>query len=103
MENQLIHINGEGMEITVLNALENAILRYGRENSDFVKNPYQFFSEKLGYKAKNYLYWVFQHRNGAKLGYDDVKKILERTNDEDLRKMLHHDIELTGNNKKKQI
>jgi len=65
----------------VLNALENAILNYGRDHVDFVSNPYQYFAEKLGYKSKNYIYRWFQNRDNTKIGLVDLMLICKITGD----------------------
>lgn len=87
----------ENMDISVLNAVENAILKYGKDHGEFIKNSYWFFSEALGYKAKNYIYDWFKKRNGAKIGYDDLMKILEKTNSLELAEAIKKDIEMKIN------
>ena len=84
----------ENMDITVLNAAENAVLQYGREHSEFIKNVYQHFSEKLGYKSPNYLYMLFSKRNGAKMGYDDLMLILEKTANFQLAEAIKKDVDM---------
>ena len=66
----------------VLNALENAILKYGMEHSNFIKNPYQYFAERLGYKSKNYLYRWFKMRNNVEVRLIDLAFICKKTGDE---------------------
>ncbi len=88
-----IEENKETMEVTVLNALENAILDYGRRNRKFVSNPYQFFSKYLGYKAPNYIYDWFKMRNGCAVKYDDLLKILNETKSKELAEIMQKDIE----------
>lgn len=84
---------GDIMDLRILNAAENAILQYGREHSEFIKNVYWFFGEKLGYKSRNYLYDIFKQRNGTKLGYDDLMTILEKTGNIPLAEVIKQDID----------
>ena len=76
----------------VLNAVEIAIERYGHAHRDFIPNVYEWFSLKLGYKNRKFLYRVFQGRLDAKLGYKDIKKILGITQDKDLFNVIQEDL-----------
>lgn len=67
----------------LLNAFENALLFYGRKHP--IGNPYQYFADKLGYKARNYFYFIFQKRQHYRLTVDDVKRVYEITKDEQLK------------------
>jgi len=98
MHKQSLHtIDSVEVPVIVLNAVENAILRYGNANKGFIDNPYQWFGKKLGYKTRNYLYRVFENRIDAKLGYRDIREILKITQDtclfqaveEDLKNMIN--------------
>ena len=89
------------MDLRILNAAENEVLKYGRDHSEFIKNVYWFFGEKLGYKSRNYLYDIFKQRNGIKLGYDDLMTILEKTENIQLADIIKQDIDSKINNIKK--
>ena len=65
----------------VLNALENAILEYGMKHENFIRNPYQYFAERLGYKSKNYCYRWFKSRNNTEIKLVDLKGICKITGD----------------------
>ena len=82
-ENNLIK---EGDMIT-LNAVESAILLYGRQHP-MIGNPYQYFSQVCGYKSKNTLYFIFQKRENYKLTLDTIKKIHSITKDNQIVEAL---------------
>ncbi len=63
------------------NALENSILSYGNKHSDFIVNPYWHFSQKLGYKSKNYLYKMFQTKEKFRMPISDIMYICLTTKD----------------------
>ncbi len=67
-------------EMITLNAVESAILLYGREHP-MIGNPYHYFSEQVGYKSKNTLYFIFQKRENYKLTLDTIKKVYSITKD----------------------
>ena len=69
-------IHNQGISVIVLNAVENAIERYGHAHRGFISNAYEWFSLKLGYKNSKFLYRVFQQRRDAKLGYREIMVIL---------------------------
>lgn len=77
--------------IRILNAIEFAILSYAKSQK-VAGNPYQFFSNELGYKSKNYLYRWFQDRGMVKIGLDDMKKIILITNSKELADVLCEEI-----------
>lgn len=77
--------------VRILNAIEFAILTYARSQK-VVANPYQYFSERLGYKSKNYLYRWFQDRGMVKIGLEDLKKIILITGDKELANILCEEI-----------
>jgi hypothetical protein len=76
----------------LLNALETAILRFGRVHRETVKNPYWFFAEKLGFKSKNYFYQIFQERDETKLQYKHLLEIVRITKDKDLARAVFSDV-----------
>lgn len=90
----------DDMNIKVLNSVEDAILKFGRDNDQFVRNAYQFFANKLGYKSKNYLYRWFQDRDPSKIGLCDIKKIIEITKNQNLADIVSEEIKniLKSNN-----
>lgn len=75
---QLEHIESD---LKVLNAIEMAMLNYAKQNPGTILNPFQWFADALGYKSKNYCYRWFKERDAAKIGYKDIKKIIEITED----------------------
>lgn len=88
MEIELENIESD---IKVLNAVEFAMLQYAKERK-FIGNPYQYFSESLGYKSKNYLYRFFKERSTAKIGWKDLEKITKETKDKNLQEALIEEI-----------
>lgn len=70
----------------LLNAVETAILFYGRQHQ-MIGNPYWWFSGQLGYKSKNFLYGIFQKREHHKLTTDAVSKVYQITKDEQLKQV----------------
>ena len=88
-------IHNQGISVIVLNAVENAIERYGHAHRGFISNAYEWFSLKLGYKNSKFLYRVFQQRRDAKLGYRDIMVILKITQDQDLLKAITEDLDIT--------
>lgn len=77
--------------VRILNAIEFAILSYARAQK-VVGNPYQYFSEQLGYKSRNYIYRWFQDRGLVKIGLDDLKKIILITDSKELADILCDEI-----------
>jgi hypothetical protein len=92
LTNELHIENVHEISMIVLNAVEIAIERYGHAHRDFIQNVYEWFSLKLGYKNRKFLYRVFQGRLDAKLGYKDIKKILAITQDKDLFNAIQEDL-----------
>lgn len=76
---------GEGI-VELLNAVESAMLFYARQHP-MVGNAYWWFAEQLGYKGKNYFYFVFKRREHYKLTTEDVKQVYEITKDEMLKQI----------------
>lgn len=78
----------------VLNALENAILKFSHENRNILTgNPFQWLSERLGYKAKNIVYSWIKQRDCTKVGYKDLRDIVKITKDTDLIKAITDDLQ----------
>ena len=88
-QSNIIHLETEREEgvkyMELLLAAETAILNYARKHGNLIKNPYWFFSEKLGYKSKNFLYGIFQNRENHKLTIEALRKIYEITQDAQLK------------------
>src|ERR1035438_5778010 len=82
----------KGVSMLVLNAVENAVDRYGLIHSEFIQNAHIWFAAELGYKSARFLYHAFKQRNDAKLGYKDERKILEITQDKDLYNAIIEDL-----------
>lgn len=78
----------ESKIMELLNALENAILRYGRRHREVVQNPYWYFAERLGFKSKNHLYQIFQEREETKVQYKHLLEVLTITRDKTLAKAI---------------
>jgi hypothetical protein len=90
MESENINTNGTSR---LLLAIEMAILKYGREHSEFIQNPYQYFAKRLSYKSKNYIYkWFQPDRADVKIGFDDVVKILRITQDKILYEVAKEEL-----------
>ena len=75
---------GENVVVNLIrfaNCLENSILEYGKKHSDFIVNPYWFFSKKLGYKSKNWIYKLFRDKEKFRMPVCDVALICLTTKD----------------------
>jgi len=78
----------------VMKTAEEAIQQYCRIHAEFIdENPFWYMSERIGFKAKNYLYDVFKQRNNAQLGHDKIMRILAITGDDALADALHQEID----------
>lgn len=79
----------------LLLALDSAMLNYQKKHKDFILNTYQWFTKKLGYKAKNYVYKWFNENpeESVKVGYDDVMKVLFITQDRLLYEIAREELD----------
>ena len=66
--------------------IEYAILKFGNEQN--IRNPYQWFSEQLGYKSRNYFYRLIHHLGDMKI--KDLKMIAFIINDESIWDMARN-------------
>lgn len=77
----------------ILSALDSAIIEYGIRNRETIhENIYQWFSSRLGYKSKNYIYEIITQRNHKKLGLEDIEVVLKITRNENLKQTLINEI-----------
>jgi len=67
--------------IRCADALEKSILEYGAKHSDSIDNAYWWFSEKLEYKSKNYLYRLFRKKEKFRMPVCDIALICLTTKD----------------------
>ena len=57
------------------------MLNYSSKHPGLIANVYHFFSGKLGYKNRNQIYRWFQDRDDSKIGLNDLKAIVNVTQD----------------------
>lgn len=87
MEQESTNNQERGLEL--LNAIENAILDYGRKHRDVISNPYHWFADKLGYKAKNQIYFWFQKREHSLIKVEELLMIMKITKDQSLLEVFN--------------
>ena len=86
-----IELDSIESNVRILNAIEFAMLDYARK-SKWIQNPYQYFSELLGYKSKNYVYRWFKERDATKIGLNDIRRILEITRNTELAELIGEEL-----------
>jgi len=89
----MLNNKNQESKLELLNAIENAILDYGRKHRGVITNPYRWFAERLGYKAKNQIYFWFQKRESSLIKVEELIEIIEITQDKSIVDALNKRIQ----------